>query len=70
MALTQEQLDAIRDKQLNALAQPEEVTSGDKRVKNRSAAETLAALALIEREQAKAAGGTSSRVILVSHNRG
>lgn len=70
MALTDLQLDAIRDKQLNSLAQPEEVSSGDKRIRNRSAAETLAALALIEREQARVSGTSTSRVILVSHNRG
>jgi len=70
MALTQEQLDAIRDKQLNALGQPEEVTSGDKRVKNRSAAEAQAALALIEREQLKVSGGTSPRLNPTQFSRG
>lgn len=70
MALTEAQLDAIREKQLNALAQPEEVVSGDKRVKNRSAAETQAALALIEREQLKVSGGTTTRLSPTQFSRG
>ncbi len=70
MSMTAEEIQALREKTLKALAQPESVTSGDKSVRNRSANDTLTALSLLEREAVKVAGSSTNRAVLIQTSRG
>ena len=68
--MTPEQIQLLREKAINALAQPEMVASGDKSVRNRPVADMLMALDLLRRESAAMTRTAASRIVLIQTSRG